>query len=134
MYKSFSILRPLTDLRIVDDLLYMGFKSGDTDIFHWNESEKELLKFRCEKMDEHEEELMCIDILLREKILVSGGKDGCVKVRNLKKDLVREIKFPEPITSVAFLNENADILVGHVGKVSSILAKDYKPFEIKDLA
>ena len=74
MYKSFSILRPLTDLRIVDDLLYMGFKSGDTDIFHWNESEKELLKFRCEKMDEHEEELMCIDILLREKILVSGGK------------------------------------------------------------
>ena len=55
-------------------------------------------------------------------------------MRNLKKDLVREIKFPEPITSVAFLNENADILVGHVGKVSSILAKDYKPFEIKDLA
>ena len=61
---------------------------------------------------------------------MTGGKDGCVKVWNIKKDLVREVKFPEPITSICFLNNDADILVGHVGKVSSVLAKDYKPYEI----
>jgi hypothetical protein len=48
--------------------------------------------------------------------------------------LIREIKFPDPITSVIFLNNDADILVGHVGKVSSVLAKDYKPFEVPDFA
>jgi WD40 repeat protein len=85
-------------------------------------------------MDEHEDELESIDFLSDSKIFVTGGKDGCVKVRNIKKELVREIKFPEPITSVCFLNSEGDILVGHVGKVSSILAKDYKPFEIKSLS
>lgn len=35
---------------------------------------------------------------------------------------------------MCFLNNNADILVGHIGKVSSILAKDYKPYETMDLA
>ena len=47
---------------------------------------------------------------------------------------MREIKFPDPITSVIFLNNEGDILVGHVGKVSSVLAKDYKPFEISEFA
>lgn len=65
---------------------------------------------------------------------VTGGADGMVKVWNRKKQLVREIKFPEPISSVCFLNENADVLVGHVGKVSSVSAQDYKPFESKSLA
>jgi len=57
-----------------------------------------------------------------------------VKVWNIKKELIREIKFPEPITSVCFLNSNADLLVGHVSKVSTVLAKDYKPFEILETA
>ena len=65
---------------------------------------------------------------------MTGAKDGLVKVWNIKKELLREIKFPEPITSVCFLNSKADILVGHVGKVSSVLAKDYKPFETPELA
>lgn len=53
---------------------------------------------------------------------------------NIKKELVREIKFPEPITAVCFLNSNGDILVGHVGKVSSVMAIDYKPFEVMERA
>jgi len=35
---------------------------------------------------------------------------------------------------VIFLNNSGDILVGHVGKVSSVLSRDYKPFEIADFA
>jgi hypothetical protein len=60
---------------------------------------------------------------------LTGGKDGIVKVWNKMKELLREIKFPEPITSVAFMNANADILIGHGGKVSKIMAPDFKPLE-----
>ena len=56
-----------------------------------------------------------------------------IKIWNIKKELIREIKVPEPITAVCFLNPFGDILVGHVGKVSSVMAVDYKPFESKDL-
>lgn len=65
---------------------------------------------------------------------MTGGKDGLIKVWNIKKDLVREIKFPEPITAVSFLNREADILVGHGGKVSSVMSIDYQPFENKELS
>jgi hypothetical protein len=34
--------------------------------------------------------------------------------------MIREIKFPEPIYSVSFLNEHGDILVGHAGKISIV--------------
>lgn len=70
-------------------------------------------------------------------LFVTGGKDGLVKVWNIKKELIREIKFPEPITAVCFLNSSADLLVGHIGKVSSVstvFAKDYKPYEQIELA
>ena len=43
--------------------MFMGFKSGDTEIFLWEEQERELYKMNGEKMDEHEDELKCIDIL-----------------------------------------------------------------------
>jgi hypothetical protein len=76
---------------------------------------------------------MSIDMLQSKGLFVTGGKDGLIKVWNMRKDLVREIRFPEPITAVCFFNSNADILVGHVGKVSSVLAEDYKPFENQEL-
>jgi hypothetical protein len=44
--------------------------------------------------------------------------------------MLREIKFPEPINSVSFLNELGDILVGHAGKISIIKRKDYVSEEI----
>ena len=78
----------------------MGFKTGDTELFYWEESQKELFKLNSEKVDEHEDELAGIDILFDQKIFVTGAKDGLVKVWNIKKELIREIKFPEPITSV----------------------------------
>lgn len=79
-------------------------------------------------MDEHEDYLESIDSLDGKGLFVTGGRDGLVKVWNIRKELIREIKFPEPITSLIFLNNDADILVGHVGKVSKVLASDYKPF------
>lgn len=126
------IQRPLTDLKILGNLLFFGFKTGDTQLFTWEESEKELYKLDCDKIDEHEDDLTSVDILLSKGLFVTGGRDGLIKVWNMKKQMVREIKFPESITAVCFFNPQGDILVGHGGKVSSVLALDYKPFEQKD--
>lgn len=103
-------------------------------MFCWEETEKEFYKMNCDKMDEHEDQLESIDYLNQRGLFVTGGKDGLVKVWNIKKELIREIKFPDPITSVVFLNHDGDILVGHIGKVSQVLAADYKPFEVPHFA
>ena len=135
MYKQISIYRPITDIKVnMQNLVFVGFKTGDTEMFVWEEEEKELYKLNSDKIDEHEDELQTIDILYSRGLYVTGGKDGLIKVWNTKKELIREIKFPEPITAVSFLNSDADILVGHVGKVSSVMAVDYKPFENKELS
>ena len=144
------IYRPINDIRISNNIIFIAFKSGDTELFLWNEqgSEKEFFKLNCDKSDEHEDELQSLDYLPHIKrdsedqiitgytggLFVTGGKDGLIKVWNIRKELIREIKFPEPITSVCFLNSLGDILVGHVGKVSSVLAKDYKPYEVLENA
>jgi hypothetical protein len=47
----------------------------------------------------------------------------------VRRELIREIKFPEPVYSVSFLNEEGDILVGHQGKVSMVSREDYIPDE-----
>lgn len=112
----------------------MGFKTGFTELFHWEEDKKELYRLYSEyRLDEHEEDLTTIDMLQSRGLFVTGGQDCLIKVWNMRKEMIREIKFPEPITSVCFLNPQGDILVGHVGKVSSVMAADYKPFESKSL-
>lgn len=123
-------MRQVSDMKINHNQIMICFKTGDTEMLLWEDNEKELYRLNCEKMDEHEDYLEGVDFLYGHGLFVTGGKDGCVKVWNTKKELVREIKFPEPITSVCFLNSEGDILAGHIGKVSSVLAKDYKPFEV----
>lgn len=56
-----------------------------------------------------------IDILFDKGLFVTSSRDGLVKIWNIKKDLLREIKFNEPIYSASFLNSDADLAVGHSG-------------------
>ena len=60
-------------------------------------------------------------------MIVSADIDGLIKVWNFRKELLREVKFTEPISAVCFLNENADLLVAHHGKLSRIMKEDYLP-------
>jgi hypothetical protein len=50
-------------MKILDSLLFMAFKNGDSQIFTWNEEEKEMYKISCDKQDEHDDELMSVDML-----------------------------------------------------------------------
>jgi WD40 repeat protein len=72
--------------------------------------------------------IIAVDVFEELGLFVTGGKDGFVKVWDIKKELVREVKFPEAVNAVAFANSECDILVGHLEKVSIISAAHYKPF------
>jgi hypothetical protein len=43
----------------------------------------------------------------------------------MRRKLIREIKFPKPVYSLSFLNEEGVILGGHQGKVSMVSCEDY---------
>jgi len=63
-------------------LFFLGFKSGDTELLYWEEASKELYKLSTDKINEHENDLVSIDIHLGKELFVTGGKDGLVKVWN----------------------------------------------------
>lgn len=67
------------------------------------------------------------DVLLAKNLIVTGDIEGLIKIWNGKKELMREIKFNEPISAVCFMNAEGDILVGHGGQLSKIDFKEYSP-------
>ena len=105
--------------------MLMCFESGDTELFSWNEEQNKLQRLDFDKSDEHEDKLTCCDILERQGLYVTGDKDGLVKIWNFKKQLIREVKFVEAVNSVCFLNQTADIIVGHSGNLSRLNCRDY---------
>ena len=44
--------------------------------------------------------------------------------------MIREIRFFDTINSVCFINERADILIGHSGNLSKLLAKNYLEYSL----
>lgn len=121
VYQRFSLYREV--LKIVgakEDQLLMCFKSGDSEILVWDDEEKQLMKLKVDKSDEHEDQMTCCDTLPGLGLFVTGDKTGLVKIWNCKKQLIREVKFVEPVNSVAFLNPEADVLVGHSGNISKL--------------
>jgi WD40 repeat protein len=105
--------------------MLFGFEQGDTSLFLWSR-EKELLKLHSSKMDDHDDRLSATDYHPVLGLYVSGGLDRYVRIFNLKKELLKEIKFPQPVTAVCFLNARGDVIVGHETKVSIVLVEDLK--------
>ena len=79
-----------------------------------------LYKLEYEKIDEHAKGLGGFDFHPLHGLFVSGGPDMTVKVFNLKKQILREIRFPQPVTGIAFSNAKGDLLVGPEEKISLI--------------
>ena len=107
----------------------MAFDPNDTQMFRFDEELQDLVHIRTDTSDDHEGPITDIGTLPAKNLYISGSVDGLVKIWNVKRELIREIKFPEPVETATFLNYEGDILVGHLGKTSSVLAKDYLPEE-----
>jgi len=86
---------------------------------------EEKMKMKMDKSDEHENEITCFDVLTKKGLYVTGDSEGIIKIWNCQKQLVRDIRFVDPINSVCFLNEDADILIGHSGNLSRLNSEDY---------
>lgn len=83
------------------------------------------MRLKNERTDEHDVHITCADAMVQKGLLITGDRQGLVKVWNCKKELIREIKFVEAISSVNFVNPQADIIIGHSGNLSLVKAKDY---------
>ena len=99
----------------------------------WDPEEGNQAKLESDNSDEHEDPITCFDVLQSKGLYVTGDKSGLVKIWNCKKQLVREIKFVEEISSVCFLGGERDLIVGHSGNLSRLNYVDYqnKKMEVK---
>jgi len=115
----------------MNDSLLMTFKSGEGQLFKYDEDLDDLVFIRTDTSFDHDRKVHDLEVFPKKNLFISGSMDGFAKVWNIKKELIREIKFPEKVFSVSFLNRDGDILVGHHGKVSMVSHEDYNPFEIE---
>lgn len=66
-----------------------------------------------------------MDTLTCRLLFATGCRKGLIKIWNAKKQLIREIQFPEEINSLIFSNNDGDILVGHGNTLSLVKQVDY---------
>jgi WD40 repeat protein len=128
-----QMYRPISNIISMKNVLLVAFKPCDTQVFRYDQELEDLVHIKTDTTFEHESEITDVDTFPEKNLFISGSMDGFVKVWNAKKEMIREIKFPEPVYSVSFLNKDCDILVGHLGKVSTVSHKDYVPYEIAKL-
>jgi WD40 repeat protein len=128
-----TMYRPISQVVSRDKNVFIAFKSSDIQAFRFNDDLQDLQFVRTETTQDHDKEITALQCLPEKGLIISGSLDGYVKIFNVKKELIREIKFPEPVFSVSFLNREGDIIVGHLGKVSTVSHRDYQPFEISKL-
>lgn len=111
--------------------MLVAFESNDLHLFRFRDAQLCIVK--NEAAYDHDQKVTCLDRHPKLGFFASGGEDGLVKVWNSKKELIREIKFPEQVNAVSFLNERGDLIIGHMNKVSTVSIDDYQPFELPKL-
>lgn len=121
----FLVHRPLDELVVLGNFIYTFFESGESCYFAL--CGEELRRIEFERSAEHEDRIVSVDTHVEKGLIVTGDSDGLIKVWNARKELIREIKFNEAITTVSFMNTEADLLVGHGGQLSKIALQDYCP-------
>lgn len=110
-------------MRSMNENLLFVFNNGETLYLHYKD--KQLYVLPVKKDFEHDDPVTSVDISENLRLQVTVDKDGLIKVWNEMRELVREIKFYDEVSSVAFMSGSSDLLVGHGGKLSKISAKDY---------
>jgi WD40 repeat protein len=84
--KKFNLYREVFQVVLSkSNLLLVCFASGDSELLVWDAQSKELCKLSVEKTDEHEDVITSIDTLVDKGMIVTGDRDGLVKIWNSKK-------------------------------------------------
>ena len=81
------------------------FITGESEIFEFCKIDDSLHWIESEKAREHDCQLTGSDYSPALKLVVTGDRNGTVRIWNRDKKFLREICFPDQIDSVCFLNE-----------------------------
>jgi WD40 repeat protein len=115
-----KIYRPLKDIKVSDDKVVFAFEAGDLWVMKYDSVEAQLRCLMLDSLKDHTGTITSIDVHQDAGLIITGSIDKSIKIWNTKKQIIREIKFPDSIESVKFLNPEGSILVGHAGHVSGI--------------
>jgi WD40 repeat protein len=110
----YQLHRPIEMMKVTGEYIYMVFEQGESCYLLYNEQDQ-LCKADYDRSNEHEDSVVSIDVHHEKGLIVTADSDGLIKVWNSNKELQREIKFNEDIASVCFMNNAADLLIGHGG-------------------
>lgn len=125
-----------TEVRADFDRFMLIFKTGESEIFEWNNNTvlkvdgvltktEVLLYVEQEKQREHDSPLTGYDYNKFVNLLVTSDSAGMLRLWTRDKKFIREIQFPHPIDSVCFLNTRGDLLVSHEERISVIKFETY---------
>ena len=78
----------------------MVFPSGDSTYLLWDDNNFRMIQ--NDRSQEHEDKVTTIDVHYGKKLIATGDSEGLIKLWNYKKELIREVKFTEPISAVCF--------------------------------
>jgi len=105
--------RSVTFIKNINDYISIIMKNGESVVLLCKEDE--FLKLNYDISMEHDEKVEVIDFLPSKGLMATGDADGLIKIWNAKKELIREVKLNEEISSVTFINIKGDLLVGNHG-------------------
>lgn len=100
------------------DRIWLGFQSGDQEVFLYDGASEQLQLIESEKQKEHEAPMTGFDYNRRLGYVVTCCEGGSIKIWTKEKKFLREIVFPHRIDSVCFANGRGDLLVSHDMRVS----------------
>ena len=113
VFQKYNMCRPVTFIKNINDYVTIILKNGESCVLYCNGNE--FLKLNYDISMEHDEKVEVIDFLPSKGLMATADADGLIKIWNAKKELIREVKFNEEISSVSFMNVKGDLLVGHQG-------------------
>ena len=84
-----------------------------------------IIRYNLPKAFDHEYPMTSMSIDTKSGHLVSTDEDGKVKVWNWTKQLIRELQFPEVVSTAHFIDQHLDLIIGHANNLSLILAQTF---------
>lgn len=108
------------------DRFWLGFDSGDQEVFEYDGETQVLSLIESEKQKEHEAPLTGLDYNRNLGLIVSSCAAGSIRIWSRDKKFLREIAFPHKVDSACFYNAAGDILVSHEQRVSLVAYARYK--------
>ncbi|XP_028398309.1 uncharacterized protein LOC114521934 [Dendronephthya gigantea] len=99
------------------DILLSGHKTGRLNLYRLDSEQGtldvETKTVDCQKVSkDHLDSVFTVDANDNLQLFCSSSKDGCIKIWNNNKVLLREIIMDKTLTSVCFLNLSGDLLAG----------------------